>query len=217
VAHEFGNVLGGIAGTAEEAAAEAGDDASREALEVIGRTARRGYDSARRLLEGAQSRRLESGPVDLSRAAGEACELLAVEAAAAGARVEQDLAADAIVQADSGDLQQVAVNLVRNAIRAAGRGGTVRVAVEQDGERWSLSVADTGPGISAEEREHLFDPFAPGRGETGGARPSEHGAGLGLFIVEAIVSAHGGEIEVDDAPEGGARLTVRLAAHGAGA
>jgi signal transduction histidine kinase len=206
VAHEFGNVLGGIAGTAEEAAAEAPDPDTREALAVIGRTARRGYDTARRLLEGAQSRKLEPVPVDLAAAAAEACDLLAVEAATARVRVVRDLAGPALVRADAGDLQQVALNLVRNALRAAGAGGQVTVVARVEGDACCLEVRDSGPGIPPERRATLFDPFAPGAPAAGG-----EGAGLGLFIVEAIVSAHRGTIAVDAAAEGGARFTVRFA------
>lgn len=208
VAHEFGNVLGGIAGTAEEAAAEAPDPATREALAVIGRTARRGYDTARRLLEGAQSRRLEPVPVDLSATAAEACDLLAVEAATARVTLARELAAGAVVRADAGDLQQVALNLVRNALRAAGAGGRVAVSTRVDGGECVLQVGDSGPGVPLAQRAALFDPFAPGAPPAG---PGGASAGLGLFIVEAIVSAHRGAITVDDAPEGGARFTVRFA------
>jgi signal transduction histidine kinase len=217
VAHEFGNVLGGIAGTAEEAAADAADPGAKEALEVIGRTARRGFESATKLLEGAQSRELGGEPVSLDRAADEACELLAAEAAGAGVTLRRDLA-PGLVHADPGDLQQVTVNLLRNAMRAAGRGGTVEVVVRREGDRMGLEVSDSGPGLSAEQAETLFDPFAPGRADTDESGAT--GAGLGLFITEAIVSAHGGSIDVGTAGLGGAKLGVwfaRLPEEGASA
>jgi two-component system OmpR family sensor kinase len=106
-------------------------------------------------------------------------------------------------------LQQVVANLVDNASRMTPRGGTVTVALASDGDRALLSVLDEGPGIPAEDIPRLFDRFY--RAQLSRDR-STGGAGLGLAIVKAIVTAHAGELEVANRPEGGARFTVRLPA-----
>ncbi len=91
--------------------------------------------------------------------------------------------------------------LVDNACRYAGTGGAVRVLVAMRGNRVSLCVEDTGPGIPESERAHLFDRFH--RATTEGT-----GAGLGLAIADAVVRSTGGRWRVADAPGGGAHMEV---------
>jgi signal transduction histidine kinase len=99
-------------------------------------------------------------------------------------------------------IDRLAAVLVDNACRYAGPGGTVRIAVTVDGNRVSLTVDDSGPGIAPEERPKLFDRFhrATDRGS---------GAGLGLAIADSVVRATGGEWRVGQAELGGAHMEVR--------
>jgi signal transduction histidine kinase len=92
--------------------------------------------------------------------------------------------------------------LVDNACRYAGEGGTVCIAVTVAGNRVSLSVDDSGPGIASEERAKLFDRFH---------RATDHGngAGLGLAIADSVVRATGGEWRVGHSDLGGAHMEVR--------
>jgi nitrogen fixation/metabolism regulation signal transduction histidine kinase len=105
--------------------------------------------------------------------------------------------------ADRDQLRQALLNLIQNALDAtAGIGGHVQVdAIAQGGSLW-LSVSDDGPGLDAAQREQLFVP---------GFTTKAHGSGLGLTIVERIVSDHGGSIDVDSAPGNGTTFVVRLA------
>jgi signal transduction histidine kinase len=105
--------------------------------------------------------------------------------------------------ADRDQLRQALINLIQNALDAtAGIGGHVRVdAMAQGGSLW-LSVSDDGPGLDEVQREQLFVP---------GFTTKAHGSGLGLTIVERIVSDHGGSIDVDSAPGEGTAFVVRLA------
>ena len=113
------------------------------------------------------------------------------------------------VAGDAGRLQQVLMNLALNALDATPAGGRVRIAAEADESGLVLSVDDSGPGVSPESAERLFEPFFT-------TKPQ--GSGLGLPIVHAIVTQHGGEISVEKSPLGGARFAVRLpAAHRPGA
>ena len=114
-----------------------------------------------------------------------------------------------LVLGDVDRLQQVVLNLVDNASRMVGVGGHVVVELTAEGDRSVLSVMDDGPGIPEADLPRLFDRFY--RADTSRTRASG-GAGLGLAIVRAIVSAHGGHIEAANLPTGGARMTVVLPA-----
>ena len=114
-----------------------------------------------------------------------------------------------MVLGDVDRLQQVVLNLVDNASRIVGEGGHVVVELTAEGDRAVLSVLDDGPGIPPEDLPRLFDRFY--RADSSRTR-SSGGAGLGLAIVRAIVTAHGGRIEAANLPSGGARMTVVLPA-----
>lgn len=112
-----------------------------------------------------------------------------------------------MVLGDVDRLQQVVANLVDNASRIVGVGGHVQVELTAEGDRAVLSVLDDGPGIPEADLPRLFDRFY--RADSSRTRTSG-GAGLGLAIVRAIVTAHGGRIEAANLPTGGARMTVIL-------
>ena len=110
-----------------------------------------------------------------------------------GVRVEMD--GDVPVDADASLLHQALVNLVRNAGEAAGEGGFVRLSANREGSAGAagarLLVEDSGPGVSPEVMERMFNPFFTTRAV---------GTGLGLAIVHRIIDAHGGQIRVRNRP-----------------
>lgn len=101
-------------------------------------------------------------------------------------------------------LARVFFNLLENAVKYNRPGGSVHVALSPGGV---VTVSDTGPGVPEELRELIFEPFY--RVDKSRSRQMG-GAGLGLSTVKAIMERHSGSIEVDEAPEGGCRFTVRL-------
>jgi len=103
-------------------------------------------------------------------------------------------------------IRRVLANLVENAVQAAestGRAPTVRIALAEGESAASLFVDDNGPGVAADARERIFDPYMTTK---------EHGTGLGLAIVRKIMLDHGGDVRVAETPSplGGARFIVTL-------
>jgi PAS domain S-box-containing protein len=108
------------------------------------------------------------------------------------------------VRADEQRVYQVFSNLVGNAVAHTPRGGSITLSAAREGGEVRLSVADTGPGIAAEDLPRVFDRFWRAKGAAG------RGAGLGLSIARAIVEAHGGAIRADSRPGEGATFTFTL-------
>lgn len=110
------------------------------------------------------------------------------------------------VRGQADNLRIMLNNLVDNALRYTPKGGQVDIAVNREGPHAELTVADTGPGIPAKERERVFDRFHRlGQADI-------PGSGLGLAIVRQVVESHGGQVELADAPSGGLLVKIRLPA-----
>jgi len=130
------------------------------------------------------------------------------ESLAAGDRalvIEAEVADGLCVEADEGQLHRVLTNLVRNArqaIEATGAPGHVRISAGEDVQAWWIDVADTGPGLPENAREHLFRPFR------GGARKG--GTGLGLAIASELVRGHGGRLELVRSDAKGTLFRLRI-------
>lgn len=125
-----------------------------------------------------------------------------------GVRLVRDLGDGVRVNVAPSLLALVIGNLVDNAVKFSPRGGEVRVTTRRESGEAVLMVADSGPGIAADEAPRIFDRFYRGRAA---GSPDAEGVGLGLAIVRAVVEAHGGTVSVDRRPEGaGATLVVRL-------
>jgi signal transduction histidine kinase len=131
--------------------------------------------------------------------------------------IAQDGAAPAPARIDIELFERAIANLIDNALKFCPRGARIVLdAVARTApERVEVSVADTGPGIAAEDLPYLFDRFFQSRHNVAPAT-GEGGKGLGLAIVKRIVELHGGEVSVSSAPGAGTRIVMSLpAAHAA--
>jgi two-component system sensor histidine kinase PilS (NtrC family) len=105
------------------------------------------------------------------------------------------------INANETQIKQVFWNLLQNSIQATPGGGTLAVAVKENGEKNAcITIDDNGGGMSDESLEHLFEPFSRG----------SRGTGLGLSIVHNIVRDHGGRIDVQSKPGEGTCITIEL-------
>ncbi len=191
--------LGGEAG-------EGGEGAVRR-LQVIEQSTRRLGDLINRLLDVS---RLNSGALELTRERLDLGEVVGECVARLRDRMEaRGVPVALAVRAAPGDwdrlrLESVVTNLLDNAIKY-GEGRPVEVRVEADAAEARLAVRDRGLGIAREDQERIFERFE----RAVGGRPFE-GLGVGLWLVRAIVQAHGGTVAVESAPGEGATFTVRL-------
>jgi signal transduction histidine kinase len=112
---------------------------------------------------------------------------------------------DIVVNGDRTRLEQVAANLIDNAVKYTPAGGRVSVELSRDAAHARLQVRDTGPGIPPDELPRIWT-----RLFRGDASRAERGLGLGLSLVKAIVEAHDGTVAVESEPGKGSTFTVSL-------
>ena len=151
---------------------------------------------------------LDMTDVDVSELVSETVTLF--EGTATEKRIEltADMMPGAMVRGDRLRLGQLLSNLVSNAVKFTPEGGQVRVRVGEQGGTCVVEVTDSGIGIPAEERSHLFERFYRASTATGTA-----GSGLGLAISKAIAAAHGGTIRIADSGGSGTRFVVEIPLH----
>jgi two-component system, NtrC family, sensor kinase len=157
------------------------------------------------LLDFSRSRPPQTRQTDLNALAAAAVALVGYQLKLKQVQVELRTGADLpLITADDGQLRQVLVGLLMNALDAVEAHGQVRVETARvEGGRVSLTVADDGRGIAPEDMENLFTPFFT-RKQTGS------GMGLGLAVCHGIVTAHGGEIHVESEIGRGTRIQIVL-------
>lgn len=216
IAHDLNNVLAPILLTVDILKSTTDDEQSRELLDSIGQSARRGAGLVRQVLAFARGTEGNRETVDLRELMAEIGRHTR-DSAPNGLKVFVDLPADpARVSADRDQLHRAVLNLIVNARDSMPEGGELRLEVEcveadalfvsnlpelAVGRYHTIGVTDTGNGIDSAVRDRIFEPFfttkAPGRG-----------TGLGLAMVDAIVRAHHGAVTVYS--ESGRGTTFRL-------
>jgi len=152
--------------------------------------------------------KLELTPVSLARVILDAVDSVRPGAAARAIDLKLDVDEGPVANADPDRLQQVVWNLLSNACKFTPEGGRIDVALRASRTHATITVADTGVGISSDFLPHVFDRFR--QAEQGFTR-SHGGLGLGLAIVKQLVEMHGGEATArSDGPSKGATFDVRL-------
>jgi signal transduction histidine kinase len=203
--HEINNPLANIAGRAQTLLKDERDPKRRKMLESIHSQSLRAHEMIADLMLFARPPALEPTEVDLREIIELVTEELTPEATAREVALHTDLpAACDMARVDRTQIAVALRALADNSLEAIGSGGEIVLGCRPVKNRWAeLFVRDTGPGIPAEVREHIFDPFFSGR-EAG------RGLGFGLSKCWRIVTDHGGEIDVESHPAQGTIFTLRL-------
>jgi CheY-like chemotaxis protein len=197
VSHELRSPLNAILGWSKILLTKKVDESTRKnALETIERSARLQTKLINDLVDSA---RVASGKLRLEFHPTNLCEIVRVayqaqKPTADAHNLEFSFATDCdeiVVFGDAGRLQQVLTNLISNAIKFTPDGGKVAIELSKTPETVTVSVKDTGQGISADALPNIFNQFS--QGEVGRTR-SNTGLGLGLSIVKILVAKHGGSV-----------------------
>ncbi|MBZ0268644.1 PAS domain-containing protein [bacterium] len=219
VAHDFNNILAVVLGNAQLALAKeaAGEPVADNVREILA-AAVRGRDIVRQILAFSRPTPGRKCPVPIESVVAEALEFVR-PFIPRQIEIRTDFrTGGALVGAEPSHLHQVLLNLCANARDAMPEGGVISVALRVErheepfdggrrelpaGEWVALEVRDDGHGIDPENRERVFDPFFT-------TKHSGQGTGLGLSMVSAIITDHGGDVLVAGRPGGGTKILVRL-------
>lgn len=211
--HELRTPLTSIRGFAEYARQNPGADPA-ELMQRVEKAAGRMsllVDDLLLLARVDQQRPLQMRPVDMLALAADAVQDARILAPDRLIKLDVVGGAALIVSGDEVRLRQVISNLVTNAIVHTEGGSPVIVRVGAGTDKVFLEVVDSGPGLTPEQVEHVFERFYRADSARSRRRSAEdRGSGLGLAIVRALVRAHGGTVTVDSSPEHGSTFRVEL-------
>lgn len=207
IAHEIRNPITAAKSLVEQVGEEPNSadnvEYAQVALEELNRVER----SISHLLRFAQEEGMELGEVRVDDVVDSALQALSDRVEKSGVRVETDIQTDSTLLGDAEKLRRVLLNLVGNALEILSESQTPQPRIDvQAGENLAgteiwIRVRDNGPGMSPERVERIFSPFYTAR---------QGGTGLGLAVTQKLVSAHGGEIEVDSELGKGTEFIVTL-------
>jgi signal transduction histidine kinase len=213
VSHELRTPLTSIRGFVELMLDESGDPLTEQQRGFLA-TVQRGSNRLERLVNDLLlTAQLQAGHLDIQKTLADLVKIVreSVESARPQASIKALQlslvcpSASIEVEADGVRLAQAVDNVISNAIKFTPEGGSVEVALAQEGDRVSLTVTDTGMGMTAADVERLFEPFF--RTDSAG---EIQGTGLGLPIVKAIIEAHDGLISVASEPDVGTLFAISL-------
>jgi two-component system CheB/CheR fusion protein len=203
VAHEVKNPIAGIRGALQVIGSRMAADARDKPIigEIIAR-----LDALNRIVQDllvfARPRELRAEPTDLTTLVLSTVEHLKRDPAVQAVAIEV-AGNGAVVNADAEQLQLAVQNVLMNAVQAMNGQGAIRVDISRHGGEWTMTMADTGPGMPPDVKERVFEPFFTTR---------SRGTGLGLPIARRVVEAHGGRIDIETPPGGGTVVLMSLPA-----
>jgi signal transduction histidine kinase/ActR/RegA family two-component response regulator len=209
VAHNFNNTLTGILARAQLLLDTQERDEMRRGLRIIIQTAEDGAKTVKRIQDFARQRRDQDFvPIDVDQLMLEVAEITrprwkdAAEAKNVHIRLVRQIGSNAAIMGDAGELREVLVNMVFNAVDAMPDGGTLTLSTQESGGAVEICVSDTGTGMTEEVRSRIFDPFYTTKGKGG--------MGLGLSVSYGIIRRHEGSVEVDSEVRKGTTFLLRF-------
>ncbi|MFL6337275.1 MAG: ATP-binding protein [Pyrinomonadaceae bacterium] len=209
VAHDFNNTLAGILGRAQLLMMRTKDPEVVRSLRIIVKSAQDGANTVKRIQDFARQRRDKNFElVAVDQLLLDTIEITrprwknSAEANNVQIRFESRISTNAFIMGDESELREVLVNIIFNAVDAMPEGGQITLAAEELAGAVSISIGDTGIGMSEEVRSRIFDPFFTTKGKAG--------LGLGLAVSYGILSRHDGNVEVESEVGSGTTFYITL-------
>ncbi len=186
------------------------DDTQKEIVEIIDQNLNRLESLVQEMLESA---RLESNtirlypvPINIASRIDNVTRLVSPIIERKKIQLIKDIPRDIpMINADPKRLDQILFNLLNNGLKFTPQGGTIKISINTLSDTVLICIDDTGPGISKEDQERIFDKFY-----TSSRNKALTGVGLGLFICRELVRMHGGKIWVEDSKLGGSRFCFTM-------
>jgi len=214
VSHELRTPLTSVVGYTEQVTDILGADAERlgvtTALGAISRNADVLLERVSQLLTAGNKRIvLQPTVVDVTELVTETVEVIVPLARQAGVSLLVECEENLIAELDVRRIEQAVENVLTNAVKFTPRGGSVSVTVShiEDGDRVFIAVTDTGIGMTDDDKRRVFDRFYRASAVR---QNGVQGIGVGLSIVKAVVSAHGGEVSIDSEPGQGTTIALSI-------
>ncbi len=208
VSHELNNPMQVIVGFSEILISDPSISPDiKDRVKMIHESAMRAANTIKNLREFARKRPPRREPIDLRNIMDKMIELLGYELSVHGIKIERDYGEIPVIQADPDQMQQVFLNILKNAfdaiIEKGKPEGTITLKTSSDDKKIFMSISDTGTGISPENITRIFEPFFT-------TKPLGKGTGLGLSISYGIIKSHGGDILVRSNTGEGTTFTIEL-------
>src|SRR5215213_5756010 len=209
VAHNFNNTLTGILARAQLMLDASDMKDVRRGLRIIIQTAEDGAKTVKRIQDFARQRRDQDFVrIDVDQLMLEVAEITrprwkdSAEARNVHIKLVRQIGSNAAIMGDAGELREVLVNMVFNAVDAMPEGGTLTLSTQESGGAVEICVSDTGTGMTEDVRSRIFDPFFTTKGKGG--------MGLGLSVSYGIIRRHEGSVAVDSEVTKGSTFRLRF-------
>ncbi|MDZ7725426.1 MAG: [Fe-Fe] hydrogenase large subunit C-terminal domain-containing protein [candidate division KSB1 bacterium] len=204
VAHELNNPLGGILLYSNILLKKLEHEEEEKSVQWVVKEAERCRKIVRGLLDFSRQRQLDKSRADLNEIIEKTLVLIKEPSLFKNIKLVKQYGKPIAVYVDKLQIQQVLLNIILNAAEAMNGEGTLILGTDNTNNAFaSVSIADTGPGMSRETREKIFDPFFT-------TKPVGKGTGLGLAMAYGTIQKHGGEIKVNSRLGKGTRFTITL-------
>jgi PAS domain S-box-containing protein len=213
IAHEINNPLGNISLYAQMLSKKATDENTRSKLAIINDEANRAALIVKELLDFSRPSEPEKSPIDINKEIGKVLSILSLQLKDLSVRnpllkdirITTDLGHLPLIQADSGQIKQVIMNILTNSVQSVAKNGEIMVRTVAKEDFVEIIISDNGCGIPEENLNKIFDPFFT-------TKEQGRGTGLGLSISHGIIKRHNGSIEVKSETGKGTTFTIKLPA-----
>jgi signal transduction histidine kinase len=203
VAHNFNNALTIIKGRTQLLQRLSLPENAGKNLHLIAEAVDDSASMIRRIRDFGRPRTAESFiRVDVAKLLDSVVEMVRPRCREQQVRIGWERGAPLLLQGDPGELKEVFVNIIYNALDALAGEGRITISTRLTGNNVELRFSDTGPGMNEEVRAHIFEPFFSTKGGKG--------TGLGLATCYSIINGHSGVIEVESEPGAGATFKITL-------